>query len=98
IAEGDAYSTGWVFKSTKEPIAPGLYPGVARLLLPARKFNELKSSGSTKLVFAWYDYMDALTEWELIAWKGTLARVEPDDVPFPLIINDERVNVPAIHV
>jgi outer membrane protein OmpA-like peptidoglycan-associated protein len=98
IAEGEAYSTGWVFKSTEDPITPGLHPGISRLLLPARKFDELKSSGSTKLVFAWYDYMDALTEWELLAWKGTLTRVEPDDVPFPLIINDERVNVPAIHV
>jgi outer membrane protein OmpA-like peptidoglycan-associated protein len=98
IAEGEAYSTGWQFKSIKEPITPGLYPGVSRILMPASKFNELKSSGSAKLVFAWYDYMDALTEWELLAWKGTLTRVEPDDVPFPLIINDERVNVPAIHV
>jgi outer membrane protein OmpA-like peptidoglycan-associated protein len=42
--------------------------------------------------------MDALNEWELVAWKGTFTRVEPDDVPFPLIINDERVNVPSIHV
>jgi outer membrane protein OmpA-like peptidoglycan-associated protein len=98
IAAGETYSTGWEFQSTEEPVAPGLYPGVSRLLMPATKFNELKSSGSTKIVFAWYDYMDALTEWEMLAWKGTLTRVEPDDVPFPLIINDERVNVPAIHV
>lgn len=98
IAEAEAYSTGWVFESTKNPVTPNLYPGVSRLLVPASKFNELKSSGSTKLVFAWYDYMDALTEWELLAWKGTLTRVEPDDVPFPLLINDEQVNVPAIHV
>jgi outer membrane protein OmpA-like peptidoglycan-associated protein len=100
IAEGEAYSTGWKFMMSKDqpPVTPGLYPGVSRLLLPAGKFNELKSSGSTKLVFAYYDYMDALTEWELLAWKGTFARIEPDDIPFPLIINDERVNVPAIHV
>lgn len=98
IAEGEAYATGWTAKSLEEPITPGLYPGVARLLVPATKFNQLKSSGSTGLVFALYDYMDALTEWELLAWKGTFARVEPDDVPFPLIINDERVNVSAIHV
>ena len=64
------------------------------LLVPGAKFNELKSTGSTKWVHTMYDYMDALNEWELIAWKGTLTRVEPDDVPFPLIINDERVNVP----
>lgn len=98
IAEGEAYATGWTAKSLKEPITPGLYPGVARLLVPATKFNQLKSSGSTELVFALYDYMDALTEWELLAWKGIFTRVEPNDVPFPLIINDERVTVPAIHV
>ena len=98
IAEGEAYATGWTAKSLEEPITPGLYPGVARLLVPATKFNQLKSSGSTGLVFALYDYMDALTEWELLAWKGIFTRVEPNDVPFPLIIDDQRVTVPAIHV
>jgi len=100
IAEGEAYSTGWTFKMSKDhpPVSPGLYPGISRLLVPAQKFNELKSSGSTRMVFAYYDYMDALTEWELLAWKGTFSRVEPDDVQFPLIINDERVNVSAIHI
>jgi outer membrane protein OmpA-like peptidoglycan-associated protein len=100
LAEGEAYSTGWMFKTEKgkPPISPGLFPGISRLLVPAKKFNELKSSGLTRLVFGWYDYMDALTEWELLAWKGNFTRVEPDDVPFPLIINDERVNVSAIHV
>ncbi len=100
IAEGEAYSTGWTFKISKgqPPLAPGLYPGISRVVVPAAKFNELKSSGSTKMVFAYYDYMDALTEWELLAWKGTFSRVEPDDVPFPLIIDDQRVNVSAIHV
>src|SRR6185437_13621969 len=87
-----------MMKSIKEPITITLYPGVSRLLVPATKFTELKSSGSTKLAFVYYDYMDALTEWELLAWKGTFTRIEPNDVPFPLIINDERVNVPAIHV
>lgn len=100
IAAGEAYSTGWTFKISKgqPPLAPGLYPGISRLVVPAAKVNELKSSGSTNMVFAYYDYMDALTEWELLAWKGMFSRVEPDDVPFPLIINDERVNVSAIHV
>ena len=97
IVEGEAYATGWTFKSVKEPIAPGLYPGVSFLLVPGTRFNELKSAGSTKWVHLLYYYMDALNEWELVAWKGTLTRVEPDDVPFPLIINDELVNVPSIH-
>ena len=98
IVEGEAFATGWTFKSIKEPIAPGLYPGVSFLLVPGTRFNDLKSAGSTKWVHLLYYYMDALNEWELVAWKGTLTRVEPDDVPFPLIINDERVNVPSIHV
>jgi outer membrane protein OmpA-like peptidoglycan-associated protein len=98
LVEGEAYATGWTVKSLKEPITPGLHPGVSRILVPITKFNELKSSGSTKWAFVFYDYIDAITEWELLAWKGTFTRVEPDDVPFPLIINDERVNVPAIHV
>ena len=98
IADGEAYATGWVTKSINEPIAPGLYPGVSRLLVPTARFNELKSTGSTKWVHLLYYYMDALNEWELVAWRGTLTRVEPDDVPFPLIVNDERVNVPSIHV
>ncbi len=98
IVEGEAYATGWSLKSVKEPIAPGLYPGVSFLLVPGTRFSELKSSGSTKWVHLLYYYMEALNEWELVAWRGTLTRVEPDDVPFPLIINDERVNVPSIHV
>ena len=98
LVEGEAYATGWSLKSIKEPIAPGLYPGVSFLLVPGARFNELKSAGSTKWVHLLYYYMDALNEWELVAWRGTLTRVEPDDVPFPLIINDERVNVPSIHV
>ena len=98
LVEGEAYATGWSLKSDKEPIAPGLYPGVSFLLVPGTRFNDLKSAGSTKWVHLLYYYMDALNEWELVAWRGTLTRVEPDDVPFPLIINDERVNVPSIHV
>lgn len=96
IAQGEAFSTGWYF--TKDLTAPGLYPGLTHILLPTGKFATLKSTGSLPMVFGWYDYTDVLTEWELLAWKGTLKRVEAEDVPFPLIIDDDRVNVPAIHV
>jgi outer membrane protein OmpA-like peptidoglycan-associated protein len=96
VATGQAFATGWYFD--KNDATPGLYPGLTRILLPAARFADLKSTGSLSLVFGWYDYMDVLTEWELLAWKGKLTRVEQGDVPFPLIINDERVDVPAIHV
>ncbi len=96
VVEGEAFSTGWVFDNHDK--APGLYPGVSRILLPAGKFQTLKTSGTLPMVFGYYDYMDTLTEWELLAWKGSLKRVEPNDVAFPLIINDQPVDVPAIHV
>lgn len=99
LVAGEAFATGWEFTGKDDNlVTPGLYPGLSRILLPAGKFATLKSTGSLPLVFAWYDYMDMLTEWEILAWKGTLTRVEPDDVPFPLIIDDDRVTVPAIHV
>jgi outer membrane protein OmpA-like peptidoglycan-associated protein len=96
IVAGEAFATGWYFD--KNLVTPGLYPGLTHIFLPAARFSELKSTGSTSLVFGWYEYMDVLTEWELLAWKGKLTRVETDDVQFPLIINDERVSVPAIHI
>jgi outer membrane protein OmpA-like peptidoglycan-associated protein len=96
ILTGEAFSTGWGFN--KDKTAPTLYPGLSRLVIPEQEFAELKSTGSLPLVFGWYTYMETLTEWDLLAWKGTLKRVEPDDVPFPLIIDDDRVNVPTIHV
>jgi outer membrane protein OmpA-like peptidoglycan-associated protein len=97
LVAGEAFATGWQF-TAKDDVAPGLYPGLSRILLPEGKFATLKSTGSMPLVFAFYSYMDTLTEWEILAWKGTLTRVEPDDVQFPLIIDDDRVTVPAIHV
>jgi outer membrane protein OmpA-like peptidoglycan-associated protein len=96
IAGGETFSTGWVFNTENK--APGLYPGVSRILLPIQKLQTVKATGNLPMVFGYYDYMDALTEWELLAWKGTLTRVEPGDVAFPLIINDQPVDVPTIHL
>ena len=98
VTKGQTFSTGWKFETLDAPKSPGIFPGISRIVLHGKEFQSLKTTGTLPMVFAWYDYMDALTEWELAAWKGSLARVEPDDVPFPLIINDERVDVPAIHV
>ena len=35
---------------------------------------------------------------KLISEGGLLTRVEPQDVPYPMIVNDQRVNLPAIHL
>ena len=34
----------------------------------------------------------------VVRWRGTLARVAPGTVPFPLLVNGRRVEVPALHL
>jgi outer membrane protein OmpA-like peptidoglycan-associated protein len=70
--------------------------GVIRLRLSSKSFDEVKSTGKTNL-----RYIDT---WDTPAGKkptyegGLLTRVEPQDVPYPMIVNDQRVNLPAIHL
>ena len=69
IAEGNAFSTGWVFNSDNK--APGLYPGLSRILLPLGKFQTLKASGTLPMVFGYYaasfieqyGHIVGLTDW-----------------------------------
>ena len=75
---------------------PHLIHGVTRLRLSSQSFNEVKQNGKTTL-----RYLDITTFGNDIKpnyEEGVLARVEPDDVPYPMIVNDQRVNLPAIHL
>lgn len=75
---------------------PHLIHGVTRLRLSSQSFNEVKHNGKTTL-----RYLDITTFGNDIKpnyEEGVLARVEPDDVPYPMIVNDQRVNLPAIHL
>jgi outer membrane protein OmpA-like peptidoglycan-associated protein len=76
---------------------PHLIHGVTRLRLSDKSFNEVKSSGKTNLEYL--DFMQAAGDAEKpIHDAGLLTRVEPQDVPYPMIVNDERVTLPAIHI
>lgn len=75
---------------------PHLVHGVTRLRLSDRSFNDVKSSG--RINFDYLDFMEAGIAEKPVHDAGLLARVEPQDVPYPMIVNDERVTLPAIHL
>lgn len=77
---------------------PKVVRGVSRIVFPLGKMHELMSSGSTVLTHVEYHYQDALSEWEAWVWKGEMKRVESQDMGFSLIVNDQHVELPAIHI
>jgi len=75
---------------------PKIVHGLTRLRLSDKSFQEVKSSGKTNLI-----YWDIVSMGDAVKPDhegGLLTRVEPEDVAYPMIVNDERVNLPAIHL
>ena len=75
---------------------PHLIHGVTRLRLSSKSFEEAKSSGKT--TFRYFDITNNGHDLKPNYEEGLLARVEPQDVAYPMIVNDERVDLPAIHL
>ncbi len=75
---------------------PHLIHGVTRLRLSSKSFEEAKSSGKT--TFRYFDITNNGNDIKPNYEEGILTRVEPQDVPYPMIVNDQRVNLPAIHL
>lgn len=75
---------------------PHLFHGVTRLRLSDKSFQEAKGTGQLDL-----QYLDVmlLSKGVKPTYEGgTLSRVEPQDVDYPMIVNDQRVTLPAIHL
>lgn len=75
---------------------PHLIHGVTRLRLSSKSFEEAKSSG--QFTFRYFDILTNGDDVKPTYEEGLLKRVEPQDVPFPMIVNDQLVNLPAIHL
>jgi outer membrane protein OmpA-like peptidoglycan-associated protein len=75
---------------------PPLIHGVTRLRMSDKSFNEVKSSGKTN--FEYLDFMQAGNAVKPTHDAGLLTRVDSQDVPYPMILNDERVTLPAVHL
>jgi outer membrane protein OmpA-like peptidoglycan-associated protein len=76
---------------------PSILHGITRLRLSSKSFDEVKSQGKTSLRYFYTQNSQGETEKPAYV-GGSLARVEPQDVAYPMIVNDQRVNLPAIHL
>jgi len=76
---------------------PPLIHGLTRLRLSDKSFQEIKSIGKTNLIYL--DTHDSSQDSVQPDHEGgLLTRVEAQDVPYPMIVNDQRVNLPTIHL
>jgi outer membrane protein OmpA-like peptidoglycan-associated protein len=75
---------------------PHLIHGLTRYRLSDKSFEEARSSGKTTLRY--FDITDRGNGIKPNYEEGLLTRVEPGDVAYPMIVNDQRVTLPAIHL
>lgn len=75
---------------------PPLMHDLTRFRLSSKTFQEIKSSGQTN--FTYVDFDDVPNGIKLTHEGGLLTRVEPQDVKYPMIVNDQRVDLAAIHL
>jgi outer membrane protein OmpA-like peptidoglycan-associated protein len=95
VCDADVSSAG-TYVTVVGTHIPSLIHGVTRLRVSDKTFSEVKSSGKTK--FEYLDFMQVPNGVKPTHDAGILARVEPQDVPYPMILNDERTTLPAIHL
>jgi outer membrane protein OmpA-like peptidoglycan-associated protein len=88
---------------------PEIFSGTTLFSVSAAVLNDLKTKGKTS--FAYRQTVDEADEgagktatrrfvrdgftWD--EWSGDLVRVEAGDVQVPVIVNDQRVQLPAVH-
>jgi outer membrane protein OmpA-like peptidoglycan-associated protein len=75
---------------------PRLLHDVTRTRLSDAAFHAIKESG--KLHLRYMDIWNVRDGVKPTYESGTLTRVEPNDVDYPMIVNDQRVTLPAIHL
>jgi outer membrane protein OmpA-like peptidoglycan-associated protein len=75
---------------------PALLHNLTRFRLSDKAFQEIKSNGRTNFTYADIYYVPKGVK--LTHQGGTLTRVEPEDVKYPMIVNDQRVDLPVIHL
>lgn len=95
VCNADLFSSGTYVTVNFEHM-PHLIHGVTRLRLSSKSFEEVKSTGQFTL-----RYLDILTNGNDVKptyEEGLLTRVEPQDISYPMIVNDQPVTLPAIHL
>ena len=95
ICNADFASASTYVTVTSEHM-PHLIHGVTRLRLSDKSFNEVKATGKTYLTYL--DVLGSGEDRKPTHDGGLFARAEPQDVPYPMIVNDQGVTLPAIHL
>ena len=75
---------------------PRLMHDMTRYRLSDKSFQEIKSTGQTDLQYV--DIINFGNGVKLTHEGGLLTRVEPQDMKYPMIVNDQRVELPVIHL
>jgi len=75
---------------------PHLIHGLTRVRLSDKSFSEIKSAGRTYLHE--FDIRQVSNGVKPYIEGGTYSRVEPQNVPYPMIVNDQKVTLPTIHL
>jgi outer membrane protein OmpA-like peptidoglycan-associated protein len=75
---------------------PRLMHDLTRYRLSDKTFQEIRSTGQTDLQYVDIFYFG--NGVKLTHEGGVLTRVEPQDLKYPMIVNDQRVELPVIHL
>ncbi|HEX6943121.1 MAG TPA: OmpA family protein [Gemmatimonadaceae bacterium] len=93
------------FRAFHEREEPEEHPGYTMHAISRAVYRRLRATGSdTFQVMAVESPSGGLSSFAVarratpVRWRGTLSLVTPSPVPFPLLVNGRRVEVPALHV
>jgi outer membrane protein OmpA-like peptidoglycan-associated protein len=80
------------------PRVPTEMPGTTMFSLSRSEFDDLKAGRPTPVMY--YDaYVGEGNTYKFSPEsKGTFTRIEPDDVPYGIIVNGERKDLPTLHL
>jgi outer membrane protein OmpA-like peptidoglycan-associated protein len=83
--------------ATVTGLQPRIIHGVIRSRLSDKSFHEIAASGKTDLTY-WDLLQTGEDSHKPMREGGLLTRVEPQDIAYPMLVNDQRVTLPVIHL
>ncbi len=90
------YVSAQTYMTVNAQRLPTLLHNLTRFRVSDKAFQEIKSRGRTSFTYA--DIFYVPNGMKLTHQSGILTRVEPEDVKYPMIVNDQRVDLPVVHL
>lgn len=83
------------YESDAGPDTPETIPGTTMFNLSQPIFQELKAGQPVNWTYdtTWVRNNEFVSDPQ----SGVLTRIEPNDVPYSILVNDKRIDLPAIH-